>query len=244
MQQRWDEQASIQRVDAIREAIDTEGFARLEGFVSKQELRPLTELATAAVSESLEGYAGYTGTEAFTQTVWGKIPECTAFKKFCRDLCSHETGCDFEGQGFYQIFRCLRGRGGAHHSMRFHYDSYLLTVLLPVAIPERGARGNLLVFPSRRPVRRSYLRSLADKALVHSRRAQASFKRTAQSSGAVSIPMVPGDAYLFWGYRSLHTNMGCDPGVLRATALLHYGDPHSGDLLRTGIRRIRKIKSA
>ena len=40
------------------------------------------------------------------------------------------------------------------------------------------------------------------------------------------IKMVPGNLYLFWGYRSVHTNEPCDPASIRATALFHYANPH------------------
>jgi hypothetical protein len=32
------------------------------------------------------------------------------------------------------------------------------------------------------------------------------------------IPMVPGNLYLFWGYRTVHANEACDPDKIRATA--------------------------
>jgi hypothetical protein len=46
------------------------------------------------------------------------------------------------------------------------------------------------------------------------------------------ISMVPGNLYLFWGYRSIHANEACDLDKLRATALFHFGDPHINSKLR------------
>lgn len=51
------------------------------------------------------------------------------------------------------------------------------------------------------------------------------------------LQLVPGNLYLFWGYRSLHANEPCDPAQLRATAIFHYGDPHAGSLMTRMILR-------
>ena len=129
--------------------------------------------------------------------------------------------------------------------MRFHFDSYLLTVLVPISIPSEGAPGHLLMFPSMRSVRSSYLHSMWDKLWIDVPSAQRRFAAAARRrERAVAIRMVPGDAYLFWGYRSLHTNEGCDPGVLRATALMHFGDPHADSRWRSLVRRLRRLKAA
>jgi hypothetical protein len=40
------------------------------------------------------------------------------------------------------------------------------------------------------------------------------------------VALVPGNLYLFWGYRTIHTNEPCDPDKVRATALFHYSNPH------------------
>jgi len=51
------------------------------------------------------------------------------------------------------------------------------------------------------------------------------------------IRMRPGDMYLFWGYRSLHTNLPADPNVIRATAVFHYQNVHGRSSLASRIRR-------
>ena len=244
MQHRWNEPATADRVRALASDIDTYGFARLHDFISPDELAPLRTFAEQAVEPSIEGYAGFVGSSDFEGTVWHSIPQNPAFRELCGDICEHSTSHRMDGP-FYQIFRCLRGGGGPGHSMKFHYDSYALTILVPISIPPEGAPGNLLVFPSTRPVRRTYIRNLVDKVAVDIVLTQkALVRRSRNPKNVVSIPMAPGEAYLFWGYRSLHTNEGCDPRELRSTALLHYGDPHRGDALRVGVRRLRALKSA
>ncbi|HJS84581.1 MAG TPA: hypothetical protein VJ779_03905, partial [Acetobacteraceae bacterium] len=116
----------------------------------------------------------------------------------------------------------------------------------PVAIPEEGAPGDLVVFPSTRPIRRHYLSNMLDKALIDSRIAQnilwmATRRRKLNT---IAIRMRPGTMYFFWGYRSIHTNEPCDPDKLRATALFHYGDPHQDSRAKALIGRARRLARA
>lgn len=241
MRRRWDQDASAWQFDAIATEIDRSGYARLQEFISEIELEPLTLFAERALRND-QSYAEFSGTSDFSQTVWADIPRSDGFRALCDGVVERSGFRGIIDDGEYQKFRCLRGRGGAAHSMRFHYDTYLLTVLIPIAIPSKGAPGNLLVMPSTRPVRHTYVSNLVDKALVDNPIAQRTLQARSKKLGAtVSIPLTPGDAYLFWGYRSLHTNEGCDSGALRATALLHYGDPHANSSVRAALRKMRGL---
>ena len=167
-----------------------------------------------------------------------ELPQNEAFKSLCRRLYELGTGERAPDVEFYQIFRCLQGRSGQAHSYRFHYDSYVLTALLPVVIPNAGRRGDLLVLPNTRRVRRLYLTNLLDKLLVDNAISQRILRAAARRRrlNTVAITMQPGNIYFFWGYRSVHTNEPCDPDKLRATALLHYGDPHRNSRARQWLR--------
>jgi len=172
--------------------------------------------------------------------VLGELPRSDAFKNVCRRLYELGTGKTAPEVSFYQIFRCLRGATGQSHSNRFHYDSYVLTVLLPVAIPTTGLRGDLVAIPNVRRVRRLYLSNVLDKVFVDDKIAQIFFRLAEHHlPKTVVIKMQPGDMYFFWGYRSVHTNKPCDPDRLRATALFHYGDPHQNSRTRALIRRVK-----
>ena len=94
--------------------------------------------------------------------------------------------------------------------------------------------GHLVMAPNRRPVRSSYLFNLLDKIILDNPATQY-LLRLGFSRGLLKlkqIPMVPGNLYLFWGYRSVHANEACDPDKIRATALFHFGDPHADSGLR------------
>ena len=128
----------------------------------------------------------------------------------------------------------MKGKSGLKHALRFHYDSYVVTALLPVIIPSQGSAGHLVMAPNRRPVRSSYLFNILDKIILDNPATQF-FLRHAFRWGLLrfkQIRMVPGNLYLFWGYRSVHANEPCDPDKIRATALFHFGDPHTDCGLR------------
>jgi hypothetical protein len=225
--------------------IDRQGYGVLSNHVSEEELKPARALALAAVEASGGEYVCFTGPDALAGTVLGELPQSPAFKNLCRQLYERGTGEAAPEVSFYQIFRCLKGTTGQNHSYRFHYDSYVLTVLLPVAIPKAGLRGDLLIIPSARRIRRMYLSNVLDKVLVDNKLAQITLRLAARRSPkTVAIRMQPGNMYFFWGYRSIHTNEPCDPDKLRATALFHYGDPHQNSWTRALIRRAKTWATA
>jgi hypothetical protein len=90
-----------------------------------------------------------------------------------------------------------------------------------------GRSGELIVFPNWRPFRRSALMNIKDKIAVQNPlyrlRMVRKLKRAPEK---YSVVLEPGNAYLFWGYRTYHGNGPCETNTVRATLLLHYGDPH------------------
>ena len=110
----------------------------------------------------------------------------------------------------------------------FHYDSYVVTALVPIIIPKQGKSGDLLMFPNTRSIRPAYLINALDKVALDNKLTQKLLRRTVERNPdkPVRIKMQPGNLYLFWGYRSIHTNEPCDPENVRATALYHYANPH------------------
>ena len=228
-------------VARIASDMDELGFGVLPNYISSQDLEPARALAVDAVRAAGDEYVCFRNADALAGTVLGELPESDEFKEICRRL--YECGNDATAPEvkFYQIYRCLKGATGQRHSNRFHYDSYVLTALLPVAIPEEGRRGDLLLVPNIRRIRRLYLLNVLDRFLVGSRIAQIILRLAARrrSPRMVAIRLEPGTMYFFWGYRSIHTNEPCEVDTLRATALFHYGDPHENSRIRMLTRRAR-----
>ncbi|PKB25051.1 hypothetical protein B0I00_0232 [Novosphingobium kunmingense] len=147
----------------------------------------------------------------------------------------------------YNVLRVIAGPRGGDGSCQFHYDASVVTMLVPLFIPEGepGAAGELLTFPAHRPYRRSVLGNLAEKALTQNRWAWRRTEAKARANLTAHMQVLkPGDLYLFEGYRTLHGNLPCAPGSLRATLLLHHGDPHGDSALLRAVRAGRRLIEA
>ena len=134
----------------------------------------------------------------------------------------------------YTGLRVIAGRTGDERSLLYHYDKHVITALAPILIPEGPKRraGELLVFPNRRPYRRFALFNIIEKAMVQSHWYR---NRVTRKLAAGDLPNIkylkPGNLYLFWGYRTYHANFPVTSDEVRATMLLHYGDPHPTSLI-------------
>jgi hypothetical protein len=203
-------------------------------------MRKAKEFVRQAVVGNGGEYIGFSGCTDLGGTFLERLSANPDFIDLCRVIYTRGTGAPAPKVGFYQILRCLSGVQGKLHSMRFHYDSYVLTALIPIMMPSHGSRGNLIIIPNMRPIRRSYGVNVLDKILVDNRLAQAIFRGAYRRHlrGMISLELKPGNLYFFWGYRSLHTNEPCDGDEIRSTALLHYADPHAGSGLKRMMRAL------
>ncbi|MCW1381420.1 hypothetical protein OLX02_01155 [Novosphingobium sp. KCTC 2891] len=144
----------------------------------------------------------------------------------------------------YNVLRVIAGPKGTDGSCEFHYDATVVTMLVPIFMPEGEPHnsGELLTFPNKRPYRGSVLTNLAEKALVQNKWAWDRTEQEARANLSQHMQLLhPGNLYLFWGYRTLHGNLPCAPNSLRTTLLLHHGDPHGGNALLKAVRSGRKV---
>jgi len=237
---------SAETTKSLADSMDRRGFACLTGCLSESDLEQLRFRVSDAGLDPTGKYAVLQDRKTFCETALAKIPASAEFQLLCRQLLTLATHNTTTEMDFYQVVRCLNGEVGRKNSYFFHYDTYVLTVLIPILIPQAGERGDLVLFPNVRGIRRSYLRNLLDKFLVDNQLAQWALRLAAKRKicGATAVAMKPGNIYFFWGYRSIHANEPCDPNQVRARALLHFGDPYKGSHARTFLRRARHLKAA
>ena len=227
---------------AIRQVfteIETIGFCCIPNYIHQRDLKQMQEFVSGAVARSQNEYVVFKGSEAVAGTGIDELAASTEFQSIFSRLYALALKRPAPQVTFYQILRCLTGKGAARHSLIFHYDSYLITALVPVTIPKAGMRGDFLLFPNTRKVRSYYAINLLDKFLLDNKLTQSVLRKLAKSGKAslTRIEMIPGNLYLFWGYRSIHTNEPCDQEAVRATALFHFADPHSGSSLKARLRQ-------
>ncbi|MCJ1962948.1 hypothetical protein [Novosphingobium mangrovi (ex Hu et al. 2023)] len=220
--------------------IEADGYAMVADFVPESDLAAARRFTEAGMAVSTTGYFGVGNGGPLGGTFLEALRDSPEFQSLCRRLCTLATGREAPETGFYQILRALEGQDQARHALRFHYDSYVLTALLPILIPS-GGEGRLILGRQRRPLRRSYAANLLDKLQVDNARAQQRLARR-YAGGACEferLVLKPGNLYFFWGYRTLHTNEPAPDGAIRATAVYHYLDPHAHAPLKRLLRRVR-----
>lgn len=221
-----------QTLARISHDINVKGYCCLEGFIDNMQLM---ELRAHVVLESMKHqnqyYAHHGSCEIGPQlTELGTTTEVTSLLS---GLYLQSQGEPAHSDQIYQVLRCVQGSAGRRESNAFHYDASLVTALLPIEIPQDGDEcGDLILFANRRKVRRSAIWNALEKMAL-----QNPVTRRLIVLGIAlgwlrpqRLRLVPGNLYLFWGYRSLHANEPCAPAHRRATALFHYGDPHAGSL--------------
>jgi hypothetical protein len=221
-------QISDKSVASLVTALDTTGYTCIPDYIQPEDLARMQAFVREAMHKSGNEYIGFGGPQEVAGSGLDELYHAPAFEKLIRDVYERGTGKAGPKQKLYHVLRCLAGETGQKHAWMFHYDSYVVTALVPIMIPAEGRSGDLLLFPNTRSIRPAYLLNAADKVLLDNRLTQKLLRRTVERdpSRPTRVKMQPGNLYLFWGYRTIHTNEPCDPDKVRATALFHYANPH------------------
>jgi hypothetical protein len=236
--------ANFPDAPSVAAKLDETGFVTLEGVISPEWL----ERARADVRSLLARH----GKKFFViirpaeqqDSAADEIAHHPMMESLLRELA--EIGCPkavVDGEGVYNVLRVVAGADGEKGSCEFHYDANVITALVPIFIPdsEKGQSGELVVLPNSRGYR-NMLVNLIEKAVVQSRpyrrRMTRKFRRNPEKNRRL---LRPGNVYLFWGYRSYHGNLPSPSNGLRATLLLHYGNPHGRRAVLQSFRAVRRL---
>jgi hypothetical protein len=143
--------------------------------------------------------------------------------------------------------RIVAGPRGEGDAFWFHYDASVVTMVVPIFMPdaERGNSGELVGLFNKRPFRRFVLVNIIDKLVGQSGFYRRHILRRLDRTDYLQrVEMEVGNLYVFWGYRSLHGNMPCKSGALRATLLVHFGRPHgSSETLTAAVQLAQSLRS-
>ncbi|MBB2200552.1 hypothetical protein HLH28_02985 [Gluconacetobacter tumulisoli] len=218
--------------------MNRQGFGVATDCIHPDDLSALRRFIEQAVAAAGGEYVAFTGHDSIRGTFLETLALSPEFMQACRTIYRHGTGRTPPTVPFYQVLRCLSGKTGERHAFFFHYDSYVITALVPVIMPTEGKRGDLMMLPNTRRIRTTYFRNLVDKILLDNKVTQVALRRLISWGylRPTRVRMRPGNVYFFWGYRSVHANEPCDHDKTRATALFHYANPHAGSRLR-GVAR-------
>lgn len=234
--------------DAVRIAneLDEAGFACLPGIISDQWLQD----ARGQIQQMIERHgARYFSLlrpaddgGSFANTLL-RDPDLA---RMLRELSRHAVpDAPFEESPAYNVLRVIAGPNGAANSLEFHYDATVVTALVPIFMPKGPPQtsGELVVFPNRRGYRATVLGNILEKIVVQSGRFRRRMARQVDQDPGHRIRLLePGNIYFFWGYRTYHGNLPCAPNSLRATLLIHEGNPHGRSPLLKLVKAVRKVR--
>lgn len=238
---------SPQHVQDLAKDMDTRGYARLENALSASDLEQLRAFTDSSAARHPGEYFAYHGETALAESLLASIWADTTVKQLLAELYTHAAGRASASNQIFPVLRCVQGDVGRRESNCFHYDASLVTALIPIYIPVEGEEcGDLMLFPNLRKVRENVVVNVLEKSLMQNRLGRWLTCQAIDRGWAKPrvLKLQPGDIYLFWGYRTLHANQPCGPNLKRATAILHYGDPHSGSTATRMILRINQRRAA
>ncbi len=231
-------------IDRIVRDMDEQGYAKLADFFPEETVAEARQFVTRELEKHGGEYFSYIGREPVRMSLMGDLGGSTAFRDLLARIYERGTGKPPPRGDLFQVLRVLAGKTGLKQSYQFHYDAYVVTALVPVAIPNEPGekRGDLIIYPKLRRIRSNAVVNLIEKILLQNPLA----RRLARSAwmrrllGAKLLRMKTGDIYFFWGYQSLHGNEPCDATSLRSTALFHFADPHESGAIVTFIQWLRR----
>jgi hypothetical protein len=227
--------------------IDRKGYTVIEHYISPEQL----ELGRAFIKQQAATRDGeyfcIHGIEELSGTMFAGLALSPPFKDRMAQLYRLQSGQEpATEEQVFPVIRCLQGRSGLKQSHFYHFDATAVTALLPLYIPTEGEHcGDLIIFPNTRHIRFNALRNVIEKAVLHNTVSQklVAFAVRRGWLKPIRLKLVPGNLYLFSGYRSLHANDVCDPSMLRATALFHFGNPHHESALARSLLGANKRRA-
>lgn len=232
----------------IAEQLNNEGFACIEGAISDGWLQNARSHVKKAIDEHGEKYFSVIRPSDEQGSPFDELTHDPSLLSLLKDLtvqgCSESAA---EGDDIYDVLRVIAGSKGDSGSLAFHYDASAITALVPIFMPENapGKSGELVILANRRPFRKSLMLNFFEKIIFQNKFARKRFERRLAGNEDKFVRLLyPGNIYLFWGYRSYHGNLPCAPNSLRATMLLHYGNPHGDALALSMVRTSRRLFEA
>jgi hypothetical protein len=230
---------------ALAQSMDESGVGVLHDIVPASMLAKLRSGVLDLVEQNGARYYGFSNVEWVRDSCLASLFDDAGLHTLLRQLYVGKMGALPPSDQIVPVMRVLTGEQGTRHSNNFHYDSYVISVLLPVLIPNgpNEPPGNLVMFPNLRNARRSPVVNIIEKVLVE--KLLARFWRLAIVQKGLSAPVVtltPGNLYFIWGMRSLHANQACAPSRVRCTVLLHFGDPHESSVFKGFSQRLHTMK--
>ncbi|HEX2284850.1 MAG TPA: hypothetical protein VHI10_08500 [Mycobacterium sp.] len=220
--------------------MNTCGVACLRSVVSEDWLAAARELVTAYLPANGEHERFSENPDGVIATFVERLVTEAGLKQLMRSLAAADCPSLRLDDRVGSALRVLTGPG-PDKPLWFHYDETVVSVVVPIVIPHGlpGFSGELVLSPNRRSYRRFAVANIVEKLIVQNNIYRRWYTRNLGEDRRV-IPLEPGNAYVFWGYRTFHATLPCPPDSLRVTLMLHYGALHSGSRALAAAKSFRR----
>jgi hypothetical protein len=239
---------SPEKVKEIITFIKKEGFYCLEEAVKKPFLEKLQNSVNGLIKIHGKRYFSLIHPQKGDDKLnlpFIDISESKDFNSLLTQLSNEISVTNIDNNEGFNILRVVTGDKTDNQSLKFHYDSTLITALIPIYIPEglEHESGDLIVFPNSRKIRSSPILNILEKFFIQNRLFQNLLPYfLLNNKKRKVVKLEPGNIYLFSGLQTLHCNFAVNEEYVRATLLCFHGNPYPDSKLLNWIRQTRHNK--
>lgn len=229
--------------------LNTEGLLELPNIFSDEFIAACRAQVDAELAERGARYFTIANVSEQPGSHLAEIRHSQPLMDFLASLCDM-TGLPRAEEPLLQgnNLRVIAGGDSISQAFNFHFDSSVLTMLLPIYIPsgEDIKSGHLLAKPNLRPFGQNVVTNLIGKVIYQNKLARWVLMRQffAGKWARHIARLKPTSAYLFWGARTLHANLPCASEHKRATALFFFGRPNVNDPIMNWVEKRRYKQEA
>lgn len=234
--QDWFDSSSLKcDIDEISKQVQNNGFYCLEGVVNASFLTILQENVRSLIKNFGKRYFSLVHPhekllgQDNLHIPYDHIINNTNFDNFLKELSSKLSNESIVNSDRFNILRVVTGEKTDDQSLKFHYDSTLITALIPIFIPEgkEDESGHLIAFPNSRKIRSSVIVNILEKMILQNKIIQNLLPFfLLKSKKKQVLKLKPGNIYLFSGLQTFHSNYAVSKEFVRATLLCFYGNPY------------------
>ena len=152
-----------------------------------------------------------------------------------------------ERKDTHTVLRVLSGNNNKKGAGEYHFDSFLITFMLPIILPDKKLEtGKFMLIPNLRKIQKYFILSLLQKIVFQNffTRYILSLDIIKKTLNTKEILLEENTLYIFYGYKSYHGSSGLQNNLTRVTFLNHIYKPHNRNFLNKLIfnRRNKKEK--
>jgi len=229
-------------LNSIVDELQKNGFYCLENAIDPYQLTGLKSDVLKYIEVKGKRYFSIINPNHDIASNFNNFEKSDRLKKYLCELAKVGLSKNFDSSEILSVLRVVTGKNSESQSFKFHYDATVITALIPIIIPNGDLEksGHLLAFKNFRNIRSSPFINILEKLLYQNKLTQFILSRiVVQDLKKYACTVREGNIYFFYGYRTLHANLPVDPSYIRASLLMHFGNPHSNSSVVSLIASIR-----